>query len=309
MRSLGLEGRVGRPDAEMINPLPIETMNRNNGSTGRLTVTLLTPTPVSPELVLVDPELAAVARTELPDTPWIPPALLPLSANGVGITVPPTPAAVPPTPAIPHPAKTPYPAPAPAPSKAKRRPVLYWLSLLAVFGLGLGLGNRMTRGSNEPQLLPAASRTVTTHVRVGVLSTERTAHPRSRPKPRSASPPKRRARPRANAVPSRSRQVPRQAHAARQPHGRGSSRVLSWASLPRADYYDVQLFRGAARILDLWPTTNRVEVPARWTYGGVNYRLTPGSYRWYVYPGFGQQTELRLGKLRARGILVRASRT
>jgi hypothetical protein len=291
----------------MSDPLPIETMNGNNGSTGRLTVTLLTPTPVSPELVLVDPELAAVARAELPDTPWIPPALLPLSANGVGITVPPTPATVPPTPAIPHPTKTPYPAPAPAPSKGKRRPVLYWLSLLAVFGLGLGIGNRMSRGSSEPQLLPAGLTTVTTHVRVGVPGTGRAAHPRS--KPRSASTPKRRARPRANAVPSRSRKAPGQAHAARQPHGRGSSRVLSWASLPRADYYDVQLFRGTARILDLWPTTNRVEVPARWTYGGVDYRLTPGSYRWYVYPGFGPQTELRLGKLRARGIFVRASRT
>ena len=35
----------------------------------------------------------------------------------------------------------------------------------------------------------------------------------------------------------------------------------------------------------------------RWTYGGHPFRLTPGLYHWYAWPGFGQRSKHRYGKL------------
>jgi hypothetical protein len=58
------------------------------------------------------------------------------------------------------------------------------------------------------------------------------------------------------------------------------------------------------RILDLWPSTTRVRVPASWVYGGDHFQLRPGRYRWYVYPGIGNPSRLRLGKLAQAGVLL-----
>jgi hypothetical protein len=80
--------------------------------------------------------------------------------------------------------------------------------------------------------------------------------------------------------------------------------VLKWSPVADASYYDVQLFRGNVRILDLWPSTARVTVPTSWVYGGVHYRLQAGPYRWYVYPGGGDRSQLLLGKLHKVGVLV-----
>jgi len=79
---------------------------------------------------------------------------------------------------------------------------------------------------------------------------------------------------------------------------------LTWNAVAGANYYDVQLFRNDVRILDLWPSTPHVTVPAAWVYGGVHYRLQPGRYRWYVYPGTGEISQLVLGKLHKVGVLV-----
>ncbi|TML46691.1 MAG: hypothetical protein E6G19_01160 [Actinobacteria bacterium] len=58
------------------------------------------------------------------------------------------------------------------------------------------------------------------------------------------------------------------------------------------------------RILDLWPSTPVVKVPRSWIYGGVHYRLRPGRYHWFVYPGTGNPLQLHLQKLHKSGVLI-----
>jgi len=57
-------------------------------------------------------------------------------------------------------------------------------------------------------------------------------------------------------------------------------------------------------VLDLFPPSAGTALPKRWVYGGLEYELTPGRYRYFVYPGFGKQSELRLGKLHLKGDFV-----
>ena len=73
--------------------------------------------------------------------------------------------------------------------------------------------------------------------------------------------------------------------------------VLRWAPVSNATYYNVQLWRNGKKILSAWPGSRRYALSARWTFGGVRYRLTPGTYRWYVWPGFGSRSAVRYGKL------------
>jgi hypothetical protein len=71
---------------------------------------------------------------------------------------------------------------------------------------------------------------------------------------------------------------------------------LAWKPVPKATYYNVQLWR-KGRILSLWPRGTSVRLPNRWKYNGRRYRLTDGRYRWYVFPGYGRRADKRFGKL------------
>jgi hypothetical protein len=66
--------------------------------------------------------------------------------------------------------------------------------------------------------------------------------------------------------------------------------ILRWERVAGARYYNVQLFRGAKRVLAAWPATHQLGVPAAWKWNGRSYRLRPGHYRWYVWAGFGPRT-------------------
>jgi hypothetical protein len=70
---------------------------------------------------------------------------------------------------------------------------------------------------------------------------------------------------------------------------------LVWARVANAAYYNVQLFRGSRKVLSVWPTSNRLALPRTWTFGGRRQVLTPGVYRWYVWPGFGPRSRARYG--------------
>jgi hypothetical protein len=72
--------------------------------------------------------------------------------------------------------------------------------------------------------------------------------------------------------------------------------LLRWRAVSRATYYNVQLIRGR-KILSAWPTRPRLQLRRSWTYGGRRYRLAPGRYRWYVWPGFGSPAATRYGPL------------
>jgi hypothetical protein len=63
--------------------------------------------------------------------------------------------------------------------------------------------------------------------------------------------------------------------------------LLTWAPVKGARYYHVQLLRGT-RVLLAWPTTTSLQLRRTWVANGRRYRLRPGIYRWYVWPGLGR---------------------
>jgi hypothetical protein len=73
--------------------------------------------------------------------------------------------------------------------------------------------------------------------------------------------------------------------------------VLRWALVRRATYYNVQLWRNNRKILSAWPSRTRVALRQRWRFAGRTRRLTPGVYRWYVWPGLGSRARARYGRL------------
>ncbi len=73
--------------------------------------------------------------------------------------------------------------------------------------------------------------------------------------------------------------------------------VLAWKPVARATYYNVQLYRNGQKILTVWPQGTSLRLQATWRFAGRTFRLTPGTYRWYVWPGFGQRSANRYGKL------------
>jgi hypothetical protein len=71
---------------------------------------------------------------------------------------------------------------------------------------------------------------------------------------------------------------------------------LAWVAVENATYYNVQLWR-RGKILSRWPKATSIRLPRAWVYGGRRYRLTPGRYRWYVWPGYGRRSEKKFGQL------------
>jgi hypothetical protein len=71
---------------------------------------------------------------------------------------------------------------------------------------------------------------------------------------------------------------------------------LAWTRVKGASYYNVQLVRGR-KVLSVWPTRTNFRLRRTWTYKGRRYRLRPGVYRWYVWPGFGRISAGRYGRL------------
>jgi HYR domain len=72
---------------------------------------------------------------------------------------------------------------------------------------------------------------------------------------------------------------------------------LVWVRNAEASYYNVQLFRGETKILSMWPTKTQLTLQRRWKYQKRAYVLSPGSYRWYVWPGFGARAAVDYGEL------------
>jgi hypothetical protein len=61
-------------------------------------------------------------------------------------------------------------------------------------------------------------------------------------------------------------------------------RRFAWAPVENAVAYHVELFRGADRILARETTKPVLELGQSWRHEGRLVRLTPGTYRWYVWP-------------------------
>jgi hypothetical protein len=76
----------------------------------------------------------------------------------------------------------------------------------------------------------------------------------------------------------------------------GHRPLLRWTPVRNARYYNIQLFRAGRKILSAWPTKPRYRLKLRWRYGGERHRLTPGRYRWIVWPGYGPRTRADYGR-------------
>ena len=72
---------------------------------------------------------------------------------------------------------------------------------------------------------------------------------------------------------------------------------LVWRAQQGATYYNVQLFRDNVKILSAWPAKAALALKATWRYAKKTYRLTPGVYRWYVWPGYGPRSATDYGEL------------
>jgi hypothetical protein len=72
---------------------------------------------------------------------------------------------------------------------------------------------------------------------------------------------------------------------------------LVWSRNAEADYYNVQIFRGQAKILSTWPIKSSLQLKRTWKYQGKKYTLGKGVYRWYVWPGFGARSAVDYGDL------------
>ena len=93
-----------------------------------------------------------------------------------------------------------------------------------------------------------------------------------------------------NAVPTASKLLsPRRGARIRKPP------LLTWKPVRRATYYNVQLYR-KGKILTDWPREAQLQLHRSWRFRGKRFRLAPGRYRWYVWPGFGRRSAHRYGR-------------
>jgi hypothetical protein len=236
--------------------------------------------PISPELCLVDPDLAARARLLLPlvaplrPSSWLErPQQVAIAGGGsVGHSL----------------------------FRVRSRTELWRLAvpmaaLSALIGAGLALGAsellKTTRASGSqsvaarPSVPPAASvpRSPVASPSSG-LQHARAASAPTKTKPQDAR--------------AKSAEAPAAAGRAAAAPARVASMVLRWKAVPGATRYDVILWQGHARVLDLWPSTPHVVVPAVWTYNGKVFHRTAGAkYLWFVYAVLGPKTALRYSSL------------
>jgi hypothetical protein len=73
--------------------------------------------------------------------------------------------------------------------------------------------------------------------------------------------------------------------------------LLTWSAVKGATYYNVQMFHGNKKILSIWPKLTKLQLQPRWKYLKSRYKLVPGIYRWYVWPGVGPRSKAKYGKL------------
>jgi len=70
-----------------------------------------------------------------------------------------------------------------------------------------------------------------------------------------------------------------------------------WRAVPRARFYNVQVYRRGRKILSVWPARPRLKLRSRWTYRGRVERLRAGTYAWIVWPAFGTPNAPRYGRM------------
>jgi len=72
---------------------------------------------------------------------------------------------------------------------------------------------------------------------------------------------------------------------------------LMWARDAEASYYNVQLMRKGVKVFSIWPSKPSYKLTKTWKYRGRKYKLTPGTYQWYVWPGYGPRSKVVYGQM------------
>lgn len=235
--------------------------------------------PISPELALIDPQMASLARAQPPisDTDPSPPQTVPAIREAPMPPVPQSPASSsdaqqtkPSLPASSPPEDDGYAVP--APRRRDRR--FGWLAL----GLALGVA-AIAAGA---LFLPTSRLLRTAHLHSAgrrVDATIAAKRPAQSPSARRQTASDRTAPPTAQ-----TRLAPLRAQ------------TFGWVRVPEASYYRVRFFRGGREVFEALPTRARIVLPAHWRFRGRRFALAPGRYRWVVQAGFGVPSSKRYGK-------------
>lgn len=271
---------------------------------------------ISPELVLIDPELAERARAEMPlaaaDVPWAvarlpaasssgPPARLAPPASGftiaatlwlfgaiaVAVTLMvellpdrgPQPSLAP---ALARPAASrPAPVAPPAPPAAPAKPPA---------------PKAHPPAAARPAAPPPAAQPPPTPKPKPQPKPKPKAKPQ--PQPRTPPPPPAAARPKPKPKPKPVPATPEPGTTPPPPTLRSPppaprtgfqpARVFAWAPQADASYYHVVIRRDGKLFYEAWPREARLEIPAR-------FRFRPGAYTWRVEPGKGAREAKELG--------------
>jgi hypothetical protein len=223
--------------------------------------------PISPELALVDPELAERARRDLEEQrnrlrreldmaaarrtpqPWVPDRPAPRLTY------------------IPRPTHTALPAPPPAAPVAA------------------GARQRATRRSRRRRMALAL---IVVYTLVGWIAFRIARHElrghtgaqiRRSPDAEAEAPSPTRSKPKIPAAIART----------------ARPRTFVWLPVHGSTFYEIRIFRNDREIFEARTTEPRLTLPRSWRYGGTTYRLKPGAYRWLVLPGFGTRSRPRYG--------------
>jgi hypothetical protein len=81
-----------------------------------------------------------------------------------------------------------------------------------------------------------------------------------------------------------------------------------WLPDPKATYYNVQLYLGSSlvaestsqtskKVLSVFPVRSPYKFKSPWKWEGKSYKMTKGTYTWYVWPGYGDRAAVNYGRL------------
>jgi hypothetical protein len=221
--------------------------------------------PVSPELALVDPDLAASARAQLPDI-----AQSPVREQDARRALELTPVAVTP--------RTAEPEALVADHRGKRArrplPTIALLTIVIAAGIaGVILKQKLPKGQS-------GSEARVTDSRAQAATTAASDHRASQRPTRSTT------------AASGGTHAPRPAQGTAPS---STSRTFVWPVVKGASFYKVEFFRRRQEVFGASPAVPRLALPMHWVYRGRQYRLLEGAYRWKVRPAFGSRGRARYG--------------